>query len=264
MSSVPQQTPKGDAFTGVDIPYARLRALIPKLKVGTVTLLASWTSIGKTALAVDLARHAGLAKVPTLYLSGHEKREQLMTRMLAATVGVDNTVLDERPVEAEAMKRVKAVRGVISSMPFTFGTKVSGPMSWVVDSAKANNPCLLVVDDVDSLTDPENLQEAELGKYGVMLSHLARTRQMSVLVLSQLNRVPSEEYGRPPRVADLGVRSPLAQACETVILMHRPSFYDPEDRPLEVDLQILTATGETKETVTLGALLARSQFVDLA
>jgi len=265
MSDIPtsQGDPAGVAFTGVGTPYASLRAVLPTLKAGTVTLLASWTTIGKTALAVDMARHAALSEVPTLYLSGHETRESLMVRMLAATAGVDNTVLDERPVEAEAMKRVKASRGVLSSMPFTIGTKVSGPMSWAVDHAKAQNPHLLVLDDLDSLTDPEDLQDGELAKYGVMLSHLARTRQMSVLVLSQLNRVPSEEYGRPPRFADLGVRHPLAHACESVILMHRPAFYDPEDRPLEVDLQVLTAEGEPRGTATLGVLLARSQFVDL-
>lgn len=250
-------------FTGVDIPYVSLRPVLPSLKAGTVTLLSSWTTIGKTALAVDLARRAALDGVPTLYLSGHEKRDHLMVRMMAATAGVDNTVLNERPVEAAAMEQVKAVRGVLGSMPFTFGTKVSGPMTWVVDKAKENSPRLLVVDDVDSLTDPENLQEAELAKYGVMLSHLARTRRMSILVLSQLNRVPSEEYGRPPRIGDLGVRRLLAQACETLIFMHRPDFYDPHDRPREVDLQVLGPTGAPQGTVALEALLARSQFVDL-
>lgn len=67
-------------FTGVDIPYASLRPVLPSLKVGTVTLLSSWTTIGKTALAVDLARRAALDGVPTLYLSGHEKRDQLMVK----------------------------------------------------------------------------------------------------------------------------------------------------------------------------------------
>ncbi|WP_157982495.1 DnaB-like helicase C-terminal domain-containing protein [Nocardiopsis sp. FIRDI 009] len=251
------------AFTGVEIPYASLRGVLPSLKAGTVTLLSSWTTIGKTALALDLARRTALAGVPTLYCSGHEKREHLVVRVLTATADVDNTVLNERPVEPEALERVKAVQDILTAMPMNTVNLLNGPMSRVVEEAKAEDPRLLVVDDVDSLTDPHDLQEAELAKYGVMLSHLARTRQMSVLVLSQLNRVPSDEYGRPPRIEDLGVRQALAQACETVILMHRPEFYDPDDRPMEVDLQVLNPTGASHGTATLAALLARSQFVDL-
>ncbi|WP_017590833.1 DnaB-like helicase C-terminal domain-containing protein [Nocardiopsis ganjiahuensis] len=250
-------------FTGVDIPYAGLRELVPTLKAGTVTLLASWTSIGKTALAVDLARNAALAGVPTLYFSGHERQEALAVRMLAATAGVDNTVLEQRPVPDAEMERVHAAKDRLAAAPLTFGSEVSGPVSRVVEQAKDTDPRLLVVDDVDSLTDPDHLQEAELAKYGVMLSSLARTRQMSILVLSQLNRVPSQEYGRAPQIADLGVRRSLARACQTVLLMHRPDFYDPDDRPLEADIQVLTPAGASRGTVALGTLLARSQFVDL-
>ncbi|PWV44616.1 DnaB-like helicase C-terminal domain-containing protein [Nocardiopsis sp. L17-MgMaSL7] len=252
------------AFTGVEPSQPSVQRLVPTLKAGSLAVLASRTTIGKTAWAVDLARHALTQRLPVLYCSGREQSHDLGIRFLAGAVGIDNTDLITGQLSPEASQRLDRARGKFDGLHLDVLDHPHDMFGELQEHLASGPRGLVVIDDIDALIDPTELHKGGAEPIAQQLTCLARDWQVSVLALTQLDRVPDAEYGRPPQWTDLGVRRPLADHAETVILLHRADFYDPKDCPGQLQVHVVkSATGETGE-VALAAHLPTSVFTDLA
>jgi hypothetical protein len=252
------------AFTGVEPSQPSVQKLVPTLKAGSLAVLASRTTIGKTAWAVDLARHALTQQVPVLYCSGREPKHDIGIRFLAGVVGIDNTDLIIGQISPQVSQRLNSVRDMFTDLPLDVLVHPRDMVGELQERLASGPRGLVVIDDIDALIDPTELHKNGAEPTAQQLTRLASDRQVSVLALTQLDRVPDAEYGRPPQWTDLGVRRPLADHAETVILLHRADYYDPKDRPGQLQVQVVkSASGQTGE-VALTAHLPTSVFTDLA
>lgn len=251
------------AFTGVEPSQPSLRRLVPTLKAGSLAVLASWTTIGKTAWAVDLARHALTQQVPVLYCSGREPKHDIGIRFLAGILGIDNTDLLSGQISAEVFQQLDRARDMLSELPLDILDHPRDMFGDLQERLASGRRGLVVIDDIDALVDPTELQKEGAEPTAQQLTCLASHWQVSMLALTQLDQVPDAEYGRPPQWSDLGVRRRLAGHAETVILLHRADYYDPKDRPGQLQVHVVkSATGQTGE-VALASHLPTSVFTDL-
>ena len=84
------------------------------------------------------------------------------------------------------------------------------------------------------------------------LKLLAKDLDIPVIAVSQLNRNSEGRTDRKPMMSDLRESGSLEQDADIIILLHRPDYYDKEDRPGEAD--IIVAKHRAGATATVTAL----------
>ena len=104
---------------------------------------------------------------------------------------------------------------------------------------KLRNKIGLIVVDYIQLVDSEDARESrqeQIAKISRRLKTLARELEVPVIALSQLNRAVESREDRRPRMADLRESGAIEQDADIVLLLHRPEYYDPNDKPGMADL----------------------------
>ena len=91
----------------------------------------------------------------------------------------------------------------------------------------------------------------------------AKVLEVPVVALSQLNRGPEMRNDRKPQLSDLRESGSIEQDADVVFLVHRPDFYDKEDRPGEADIIMAKHRNGPTETFHLAFLGATSKFKDM-
>lgn len=204
-------------------------------------ILAARPSMGKTSLALDFARHAGVhLKLPVAIFSLEMSSQQLADRMLSAESGVDSwkmrTGKNLNDQDFESLSRAMAA---MNEAPiFIDERSVVTPIS-IRSSArriKAERGLGLIVVDylqlvhaVTSAKSDSVVQQVSEVSRG--LKAIARELDVPVLALSQLSR-KVEDRGGKPRLSDLRDSGSIEQDADVVMFIHREDKYnDAADRP---------------------------------
>jgi len=232
---------------GVATGYAELDSLLGGLQRSDLVVLAARPSVGKTSLALDMARHAAVRnKVPVGIISLEMSKEQLVDRMICSEANVDlwrmrTGRLSERG-DSDDFARIGHALGLLSESPV-----------WIDDSPAANimeirtkarrlqmehGLGLLIVDYLqlmESRTRIEN-RVLEISDITRSLKGIARELNVPVLALSQLSR--AVELAKPaiPKLAHLRESGSIEQDADVVMFIYRKAAdrgYRLEDIPME-------------------------------
>ena len=226
--------------TGLMSGFGDLDYLTDGFKPGDLVILAARPSQGKTAMAMAIAQHvAEAAPGSVLFVSLEMSRGQLGERLLSswANLGGDKlkrpwTMTDaERGRLGDAAAELRTLRLKIDDTPARTLSQIGANARRV----KSRGGLSLVVVDYLGLIDGqrqkgENRQE-EVARISRRLKSLARELAVPVLCLHQLNRQSETREDRRPRLADLRESGQIEQDADSVILIHRPEFYNPNDQP---------------------------------
>ena len=96
------------------------------------------------------------------------------------------------------------------------------------------------------------------------LKLLAKELGVPVIAASQLNRGPENRQEKLPQMSDLRESGSIENDADMVVLLHRPSYYDANDRTGEVDVILAKNRHGATVTVTAAAQLHLSRFMDFA
>ena len=232
------------AVTGLATGFLSLDELTAGLQPGDLILLAARTSVGKTALAMNIARNAG-ASVTVLVCSLEMTRVQLMLRLLSSESRVDShrmrsgRYITEAHWQqiAEAVSRLAELRIFIDDTPSLTISALRARARRV----RADHGLGLVVVDYLQLmrgTGKFDNRTQEIGIISRGLKGLAKELNVPILALCQLNRL-SEAQGsrrRRPQLSDLRESGDLEQDADVVVFIYRdePKAGDEADGIVEL------------------------------
>jgi len=220
-----------DELRGVPTGFKSLDDKLSGLQKSDLIILAARPSMGKTSLALDIARKAALNhNIPVGIFSLEMSSQQLVDRMLAAESRIDAWKLrtgrglhiDEISVQLrDAMDRLSKAPIYIDDQP---GNNIL-KMRAIARRLKAEKNLGLIVVDYLQLMTPvqskstDNLvqQTTEISR---SLKNLARDLDVPVLALSQLSRAV-ESRGGKPRLSDLRDSGSIEQDADVVMFIHR-------------------------------------------
>lgn len=260
----------------VPVPYADLDRLLDGFRPGQMITIGARPAVGKSMVALDIARHAALrGGVPVYFASLEMRRMELLLRLVAAEAQIPLDTLRGRRLGEAEWERAAKVRAKVTDSPKLLIDDTAGNS---IDRIRAGlrrmerrgdvGPARLVVIDYLQLlkgrTGAENRQ-VEVAEISRGIKLLAREFDVPVVVLAQLNRGPEQRADKRPMVSDLRESGAVEQDSDVVVLIHREDVTDKESpKAGEADLIV----GKNRNGPTGLASVAfqghYSRFADMA
>jgi replicative DNA helicase len=215
---------------GVPSGFPQLDNMLAGFQKSDLIILAARPSIGKTALALDIARlTATKYKTPVGIFSLEMSSQQLVDRMLAAQSGVNSWKLRTGKINSdEDFERLQAGMAALSEAPIYIDDKPGSTvlaMRSVARRLKMEKDLGLIIIDYLQLITPthshggDNLVQ-QITEISRSLKGMARELDVPVLALSQLSRAVEQRGGRP-RLSDLRDSGSIEQDADVVMFIHR-------------------------------------------
>jgi replicative DNA helicase len=229
------QPPQGGA--GIPTPWPGLTAALCGLQRGDLFLVAGRPSMGKSIVGMALAHHAATRGDGAAVFSLEMTKESLVRRLISAVGGVDAQRLRAGCLDREERRRATEAAAQIENLPLWIDDSRARTIPAMVAALRkliARHPVRLVVIDHLQLTKGTGRFEsrhAELSEVSHSLKHLAGQFDLTVVLLSQLNR-ECEKAARRPQLADLKETGSLEEDADVVLFVHRPEQYNRQDPAL--------------------------------
>src|SRR6516165_5947148 len=224
---------EGRRITGLATGYPGLDNETAGLQPSELVILAARPSMGKTALALNIAENVAVRqREPVAIFSLEMSKESLLLRLLSSQARVDAHKFRTGHLNRDDWAKVTASLGELGEAPIWIDDSATATVLEMGAKArrlKRDRGLSLVIVDYIQLVVPTlhrrsaNRQE-EVSSISRALKALAKELKVPVLVLSQLTRAPEREE-RKPQLADLRESGAIEQDADVVLFINRPNFY---------------------------------------
>lgn len=246
-------------LTGVPTGFIELDKLTQGLHPGQMIIVAARPAMGKSTLALDFCRSASITHGMTSVIFSLEMtRSEIAMRMLSAESGVFLSKMREGSMEGRDWQRVSQTMSKISEAPLFIDDSPNMAITEIRAKCRrlkqTHDLKLIVIDYLQLMTSGKRVEsrQQEVSEFSRQLKLLAKEIEVPVIAVAQLNRGPEGRTDKKPMIADLRESGSLEQDADIIILLHRPSYYNEEDRPGEGD--IIVAKHRNGATKTIPAL----------
>lgn len=225
--------------TGVPSGFHDLDELTSGFQDSEMIVIAARPSIGKTALALQIAEQCAVKwKLPVAVFSLEMSAEQLTQRLLCVRAKMNLHDVRRGIFNPDKWQDIVSAANDLTVAPiYVNDTPGLTPLQLraIARRLKATYDVRLIIVDYLQLMSvgtrrPENRQQ-EISEISRLLKSLARELNVPVIVCSQLRREAETRQDRRPQLADLRESGAIEQDADVVMLLARPEFYDPTDRP---------------------------------
>lgn len=214
---------------GVPTGFWRLDSMTDGLQYREMFVLGARPSIGKTAIAMNIVRHACIEKrFPTLVVSCEMSQNALIRRLMADLCEIPLHALKSMDLTEGQFKTQIAQAKIVGEAPIHWHDSSKGePIDAICAAIRSNvrrHGIKLVVVDYLQKIQPSTRNEKrtyEVGEVSSKLKAIASSTGVALLCLAQLNRDTEKDKGRPPRLADLGDSKQIEQDADVVALLDR-------------------------------------------
>ncbi|MFH2220428.1 MAG: replicative DNA helicase [Pseudomonadota bacterium] len=260
--------------TGVPTGYTGLDRLTSGFQKSDLIILAARPSMGKTALALNIARHAAVqANTPTAIFSLEMSKEQLSMRMLCSEARVDLYRLRGGFMNQDDWIRITGAASTFFNAPIYIDD--SPDITALSIRAKARRLKmekglgLIIIDYLQLMRGPASAErrDLEISEISRSLKALAKEIDVPVVALSQLNRKLEERSDKRPQLSDLRESGALEQDADVVAFIYRDEMYNrDENNPNKGKAEIILSKQRNGPTgrLQLTFLSAYTRFENLA
>ncbi|MDD5306638.1 MAG: replicative DNA helicase [Deltaproteobacteria bacterium] len=224
---------RGGEITGTPSGFALLDKKTAGFQPSDLVILAGRPSMGKTALALNMAVNAAMkTKFPVLIFSLEMSKDQVARRMLAAEGRVDASKMrsnslakDDWPRLIEAANRLSQTRIYVDDSPGITPLEIRAKCRRL---AAEGRPALVVVDYMQLMRGGSRRtdnREQEISEISRSLKGLAKELDIPIVALSQLNRAVESRTDKRPMMSDLRESGAIEQDADLILFVYRDEFY---------------------------------------
>ena len=258
-------------MVGVPTGFRELDEMTHGLHGGQFVILAARPAVGKSTLALDLARNAAIKhKKPVIFFSLEMGRAEIAMRLLSAESRIYLQNMRKGSLSDNDWQRLAGVRGEINSAPLYIDD--SPNLTLVEIRAKCRRMAqrvgleMIVIDYIQLMTSGKKVEsrQQEVSEFSRALKLLAKELEVPVIAISQLNRNSEKSESKKPELSHLRESGSLEQDADVVILLHREDLGNREHpRAGEADLIIAKQRNGPTDTVIVNFLGQFSKFEDM-
>ena len=240
LDRVEEMSQNPNDITGVPTGFFDLDRMTSGMQAGDLIVLAARPSMGKTALAINIAENVALKEgLPVAVFSMEMGASQLAIRIVGSIGRIDQGRLRTGKLQDEEWPRlteaVERLRNVSLSIDETPGLT---PSELRASARRLARNCgklgLVVVDYLQLMSgssggDGDN-RATELGEISRGLKMLAKELQCPVIALSQLNRGVEQRTDKRPMMSDLRESGAIEQDADVIMFIYRDDYYNKDSK----------------------------------
>ncbi len=274
LDRVEEMSQNPNDITGVPTGFYDFDRMTSGLQPGDLIVLAARPSMGKTALAINIAEHVTLNEgLPVAVFSMEMGASQLAIRIVGSIGRIDQGRLrtgklsaDEWPRLTESIEKLRNVSLHIDETPGLT------PSELRANARRLARQCgklgLIVVDYLQlmsgSSSEGDN-RATEIGEISRGLKMLAKELQCPVIALSQLNRSVETRTDKRPMMSDLRESGAIEQDADVIMFIYRDDYYNKDSKePGVAEVIIGKQRNGPTGTVKLAFLKPITKFESLA
>ncbi|MHB0995115.1 MAG: replicative DNA helicase [Elusimicrobiales bacterium] len=243
------------AVTGVPTGFTRLDDMTGGFQKSDMIIIAARPSMGKTALALNMAYHACVEKnVPTAVFSLEMDKHSIMQRLICSAARANLGNVRRGALPREIWPQLTRFTADVSKAPLYIDdssglnildirNRTRKLMSQLKNEGKELG--IIIIDYLQLIrgTGRSESRQQEVAEISRLLKDLARNLKVPVVALSQLNR-RSEDKGREsnrPQLSDLRDSGSIEQDADFVAMIHREEYYKREDPTVKNQATLIVA-----------------------
>lgn len=245
---------RGKSISGVSSKLVELDKITSGLQNSDLIIIAARPSMGKTALAINIALNAAdyfceehkdsQEKTPAVgFISLEMSSEQIATRILSIKTGIEGGKIRVGAINKDEFNNLVKESGRISEVPIFIDDTPALSISAIRTRARRlkrqHNLGLLVIDYLQlvrgsgSNRDMNRVQE--IGEISQGLKAIAKELNIPVIALSQLSRAVETREDKRPLLSDLRESGNIEQDADVVMFIYREEYYLDRRVPIEFD-----------------------------
>ena len=276
LARVEERSVNPSDITGVATGFIDLDRMTYGFQPGDLIVLAARPSMGKTALAINIAEHAALHEgLPVAVFSMEMSADQLAVRIVGALAAINQGNLrtgrlrdEDWPRLSDAVERLRSAKLFIDETPGLTPSELRASARRL--ARKQGNLGLIVVDYLQLMSgsgggSDEN-RATELGEISRALKSLAKELECPVLAISQLNRGVESRTDKRPLMSDLRESGAIEQDADLIMFIYRDDYYNKEKsrEPGVAEIIISKQRNGPTGTVKLTYVAPTTRFENLA
>ena len=259
---------RGRRITGLATHFPDLDEMTSGLQNSDLVILAARPSMGKTALALNIAENAAVKDEKVVGVFSLEmSREALLLRLLCSQANVDSHKMRTGSLWREDEARVMQAMEQLARAPIFIDDTAGIALSEMRAKARRlqqqqGRLDLLVVDYLQLMSGGSRRYEnrtQEVSAVSRGLKALAKELHVPVLALSQLSRAPESRGGdHRPQLADLRESGSIEQDADVVMFIFREEVYKQDDPELQGRAELIIAKQRNGPTGKVGLAFLKS------
>lgn len=246
---------KHSGVVGITTGYTDLDKMLGGLHKSDLLIIAGRPSMGKTALATNIAYNACVSLVEDAAAKGLDPKEtgcvgffslemsseQLATRLLASASALNSSQIFNGRISADGFASLVQTSNELSALPFfiddTPALSIAGLRTRARRLKRVHNLRLLLVDYLQlvratNITSQTNRVQ-EVSEITQGLKAIAKELDIPVVALSQLSRAVEQRDDKRPQLSDLRESGTIEQDSDVVMFIYREEYYKMREQPKE-------------------------------
>lgn len=259
------------SISGLPTGFVDLDEKTAGLQNSELVIIAARPSHGKTAFALNIARHIAVDDArPVFFVSLEQSRIELAERLLCCQARVDSHKLRKGHLASDDMQKLIEAGGVLRDAKLFIDDTPNQGMLRIAANArrlKLRHGIKLVMIDYLQLIEPDNRRDSrqeQVANISRRLKFLARELSIPVVALAQVNRSSEDRQDHTPRLADLRESGSIEQDADTVMLLHRPEMYEPGQHEGIMEIHVAKQRNGPTGELTLTFLKQFMRFENFA
>lgn len=242
------ETKDETAVKGVPTGFKGLDTKLSGLQPSDLIILAGRPSMGKTALALNIAQNAAIRGRKTVAVFSLEmSKEQLVDRLFASMLGVDSWKLQRGKLDDSDFQNMGPIMDELSKANIFIDDSVASSLPELRAKARRlqmeSGLDLIIIDYLQLMTTGNSgyvgNRVQEISEISRALKQIGRELRVPIVALSQLSRAVETRPGNIPQLSDLRDSGSIEQDADVVMMMYREDYYEEDsDRPGMTDIYI--------------------------
>jgi len=239
MMEMSEELKPGNESKLVKLGFPRLDEMLSGgLKPGSLNILAARPSMGKSALAINMAANVAATNKPVAIFSLEMSKNEIAKRFMSSSMNRPLTkILYSRKMTADDKREINSAVEKLSDFPVyiddnsdtnpaTMKTKLTE-----LSAKKESKPALVIVDYLQLMSLPGNNKSRNevVTEISRSLKILAKEFEVPIIALSQLSRGAAQRDDHTPQLSDLRDSGAIEQDADTVMFIDRPDYYKKND-----------------------------------
>jgi replicative DNA helicase len=262
-----------EKYRGLPTGFKALDNILSGLQESDLIVLASRPSMGKTALALNIAQNIAKKGHAVGIMSLEMSKEQLVERMFCSLLSVDSWKMRTGRLTDDDFSKIGAIMDELNSMKIYIDDSIGNSIAELKAKARRlkmeSGLDFLIIDylqlmNVGRTIGYQTNRVQEISEISRSLKQLARDLSIPLLAISQLSRAVEMRPSKIPQLSDLRESGAIEQDADVVLMMYREDYYeDDTDRKGVTDIFIRKHRNGPVGHIELAFKKEQMKFLDI-